>query len=61
MATIAREPLHGKSRCLKLTNSILSPGIIADVFGMGWAINTIAALTFLSGTIMQSLTTHERD
>jgi MFS family permease len=30
----------------------LSSGIIADIFGMGWAIVSIAALTFLSGAIV---------
>ena len=30
----------------------LSAGIIADFFGMSWAIGIIAALTFLSGTIV---------
>ena len=30
----------------------LSSGIIADIFGMGWAIVSIAALTFLSGSIV---------
>ncbi|MEA2899945.1 MAG: hypothetical protein QOJ84_5560 [Bradyrhizobium sp.] len=30
----------------------LSAGIIADIFGMAWAIGSIAALTFLSGTIV---------
>jgi MFS family permease len=30
----------------------LSAGIIADIFGMGWAIGSIAALTFLSGTVV---------
>jgi MFS family permease len=29
----------------------LSAGIIADVFGLSWAIGTIAALTFLSGVV----------
>src|SRR3989442_9104091 len=28
----------------------LSAGIIADIFGMAWAIGIIGALTFLSGT-----------
>ena len=30
----------------------LSAGIIADIFGMAWAIGTIAALTFFSGTVV---------
>ena len=30
----------------------LSAGIIADLFGFSWAIGSIAALTFLSGTIV---------
>ena len=30
----------------------LSAGIIADIFGMAWAIGSIAALTFLSGTVV---------
>ena len=30
----------------------LSAGIIADIFGMAWAIGTIAALTFLSGALV---------
>ena len=30
----------------------LSAGIIADIFGMAWAIGTIAALTFLSGAVV---------
>jgi MFS family permease len=30
----------------------LSAGIIADLFGLAWAIGTIAALTFLSGTVV---------
>jgi MFS family permease len=33
----------------------LSAGIIADIFGMGWAIGSIAALTFLSGTVVALL------
>jgi MFS family permease len=33
----------------------LSAGIIADIFGMAWAIGTIAALTFLSGAIVAVL------
>ena len=33
----------------------LSAGIIADVFGMGWAIGSVAALTFLSGTVVALL------
>ena len=30
----------------------LSAGIIADIFGMAWAIGTIATLTFLSGVVV---------
>ena len=30
----------------------LSAGIIADLFGLAWAIGIIAALTFLSGAIV---------
>src|SRR6266571_1144212 len=30
----------------------LSAGIIADIFGMAWAIKSIAMLTFLSGTVV---------
>jgi MFS family permease len=30
----------------------LSAGIIADIFGMAWAIGAIAALTFVSGAIV---------
>jgi MFS family permease len=30
----------------------LSAGVIADIFGMAWAIGAIAALTFLSGTVV---------
>jgi MFS family permease len=30
----------------------LSAGIIADIFGMAWAIGTIAALTFFSGAVV---------
>src|SRR4029079_18221779 len=33
----------------------LSAGIIADVFGMAWAIGAIAALTFLSGLVVALL------
>jgi MFS family permease len=33
----------------------LSAGIIADVFGMAWAIGAIAALTFLSGAVVAVL------
>ena len=33
----------------------LSAGIIADIFGMAWAIGSIAALTFLSGAIVAVL------
>lgn len=33
----------------------LSAGIIADLFGLAWAIGTIAVLTFLSGTIVAIL------
>jgi hypothetical protein len=31
---------------------MLSAGIIADIFGMAWAIGSIAALTFLSGAVV---------
>lgn len=37
----------------------LSAGIIADLFGFQWAIGSIAALTFLSGSIV-ALLMHER-
>ena len=30
----------------------LSAGIIADIFGMAWAIGSIAVLTFLSGAVV---------
>ena len=30
----------------------LSAGIIADIFGMAWAIGSIAGLTFLSGMVV---------
>jgi MFS family permease len=33
----------------------LSAGIIADVFGLAWAIGSIAALTFLSGAVVAAL------
>ena len=33
----------------------LSAGIIADIFGMTWAIGSIAALTFLSGAVVAVL------
>jgi MFS family permease len=33
----------------------LSAGIIADIFGMAWAIGSIAALTFLSGAVVALL------
>ena len=33
----------------------LSAGIIADIFGMAWAIGAIAALTFLSGAVVAVL------
>src|SRR4051795_4163488 len=33
----------------------LSAGIIADVFGMAWAIGSIALVTFLSGTLVALL------
>jgi MFS family permease len=33
----------------------LSAGLIADFFGLAWAINSIAALTFLSGTVVALL------
>ena len=33
----------------------LSAGVIADFFGMGWAIGAIAALTFVSGLIVALL------
>jgi MFS family permease len=33
----------------------LSAGIIADIFGMTWAIGAIAALTFLSGAVVAAL------
>ncbi|QWG19271.1 MFS transporter [Bradyrhizobium sediminis] len=33
----------------------LSAGIIADIFGMAWAIGAIAALTFLSGVVVAVL------
>jgi MFS family permease len=35
----------------------LSAGIIADLFGMAWAIAIIGALTFLSGTIVAGVMT----
>jgi len=35
----------------------LSAGIIADMFGMAWAIGIIGALTFLSGTIVAAVMT----
>ena len=37
----------------------LSAGIIADIFGMAWAIGAIAALTFASGVVV-ALLMHER-
>ena len=37
----------------------LSAGIIADIFGMAWAIGTIATLTFLSGAAV-ALVMHEK-
>ena len=37
----------------------LSAGIIADIFGMAWAIGAIAALTFVSGAVV-ALLMHER-
>jgi MFS family permease len=37
----------------------LSAGVIADIFGMAWAIGTIATLTFLSGAVV-ALTMHEK-
>jgi MFS family permease len=33
----------------------LSAGIIADLFGMVWAIGSIAALTFISGAVVAAL------
>lgn len=33
----------------------LSAGVIADVFGLSWAIGSIAALTFLSGIVVAAL------
>jgi len=33
----------------------LSAGIIADIFGMAWAIGTIATLTFMSGALVAVL------
>jgi MFS family permease len=36
----------------------LSAGIIADIFGLSWAIGTIAALTFISGVIVALLMTN---
>jgi MFS family permease len=33
----------------------LSAGIIADLFGLSWAIGAIAALTFLSGVIVAAV------
>jgi MFS family permease len=38
----------------------LSAGIIADLFGMAWAIGAIAGLTFLSGTIVAAVMTGTR-
>jgi MFS family permease len=38
----------------------LSAGIIADLFGMAWAIGIIAGLTFLSGTIVAAVMTSTR-
>jgi MFS family permease len=35
----------------------LSAGIIADLFGMSWAIGSVAALTFLSGAIVAAVMT----
>ncbi len=39
--------------------SALSAGIIADIFGLAWAIASIAGLTFLSG-VLTALLMHER-
>ena len=33
----------------------LSAGLIADFFGLAWAIGSVAALTFVSGTIVALL------
>jgi MFS family permease len=38
----------------------LSAGIIADLFGMVWAIGIIGALTFLSGTVVAAVMTSTR-
>jgi MFS family permease len=38
----------------------LSAGLIADIFGLGWAIVIIAAMTFLSGAIV-AMAMQERD
>jgi hypothetical protein len=37
---------------LSRTEGRSSAGIIADLFGMAWAIGAIGALTFLSGAIV---------
>jgi MFS family permease len=39
----------------------LSAGIIADLFGLAWAIASIAALTFLSGTVVAALMEERSD
>jgi MFS family permease len=38
----------------------LSAGVIADIFGMAWAIGIIGAITFLSGTIVAAVMTSTR-
>jgi hypothetical protein len=38
----------------------LSAGIIADVFGISWAIGSVGGLTFLSGTVVAVLMREEK-
>jgi hypothetical protein len=38
----------------------LSAGIIADVFGLSWAIGSVGILTFLSGAVVASLMREEK-
>ena len=55
VSPVARAPVIGVYRFwrdLGYAIGALSAGIIADFFGLAWAIGSIAALTFFSGVIV---------
>jgi MFS family permease len=38
----------------------LSAGIVADVFGLSWAISSVGALTFISGAVVAAVMREKR-